>query len=235
MTTPNHSNLIATVESYLSPFLTVGTTISNDPSAPALHLIPSSTLTKLRNVGPARVKDMRQLGHSKQIVSHISIPATAQACARLNDALYMAIRLNADKYAALALLPSGPGDGKEAATELQRCVTKYRFVGGVVAFSRGGEGDGSLDDASFEELWAMAEKYRVPVALREMWPTVSEVSSALSFQQLRRREEGDKLIDTLASQIPAQPPRLRHRALDNTNAHHPYLSPNLTPLPLINF
>ncbi|KAF1841175.1 uncharacterized protein K460DRAFT_410565 [Cucurbitaria berberidis CBS 394.84] len=175
MTTTNSSNLIATVESYLSPSLTVGTALPNDLAAPALHLIPSSTLTKLRTFGPARVKDMRSLGHAKQIVSHISIPATAQTCAKFNDALYAAIRLNAEKFSALALLPSGAGEGKEAARELQRCIVKYRFVGGVIGLRSGSEGEGSLVEGSFEELWDTAEKYRVPIALREMWPAGSEL------------------------------------------------------------
>ena len=195
MTTANPSNLIAAVESYLSPSLSVGTTISNDPSAPALHLIPSSTLTKLRNVGPARVKDMRTLGHSKQIVSHIAITATAQTCTKLNDTLYAAIRLNPEKFAALALLPSGEGDGKEAAKELQRCIIKYRFAGGVVGLRRGG---GSLDDNSFEDLWFMAEKYRVPIALKEIWPAGSEVSRQSHSSRLRERR-GERTDDQYSS------------------------------------
>ncbi|CAO2650763.1 Nn.00g020550.m01.CDS01 [Neocucurbitaria sp. VM-36] len=167
--------LIACAESYLSPSLLVEPSTSNDPSAPALHLIPSATHTKLRNLGPARVKDMRMLGQIKQIISHIPIAATAQTCTKINDAVYAANRLNADKFIALALLPSSVGDGKEAARELQRCITKYRFVGGVVGLSRGTEGAGGLGDGSFEELWSTAEKLRVPIALREMWPAQSEL------------------------------------------------------------
>ncbi|KAJ4367289.1 hypothetical protein N0V83_006870 [Neocucurbitaria cava] len=173
-TTP--SNLIATVESYLSPTLAIQPSTSNDPSAPAFHLLPLTTQAKLRNFGPIRVKDMRALGHSKQIISHIPFPASALTCAKLNDALYAANRLNADKFVPLALLPSGAGEGKDAARELQKCITKYRFVGGVLGLGPGSSRSGNLDDRSFDELWALAEKYRVPVALREMWPIESELS-----------------------------------------------------------
>lgn len=165
--------LVACLESYINPALPIGTSLSTDANSPALHIIPSPTLAKLKNLGPARVKDMRTLGHSKQIVSHIPITATPATCAKFNDALYVAIQLNAGRFAALALLP---GEGKEAAKELQRCVTKMRFVGGLVGL-RGGEGEALLD-GGFEELWSTAEKSRVPIALREMWPTGGEVCYA---------------------------------------------------------
>lgn len=174
------NNLIATIESYLSPSVSVSTSVSNGPSLPALDLITTSTLTKLKNLGPARIKDMRTLGQSKQIVSHMPIVATPQACARSNDSLHAAIYLHADKYAALALLPSAKGGGQDAARELQRCVAKYRFVGGVVGLQHQSGGEGCSIDGSYEELWAMAVKFRVPIALREIWPVGSEVSFRLS-------------------------------------------------------
>ncbi|KAF2030102.1 amidohydrolase 2 [Setomelanomma holmii] len=164
-------NLIACLESYINPALPIGTSLSNDPSAPALHILPSSTLSKLKNVGPARAKDMRSLGHSRQILSHIPVPANATACAKFNDALYASIQLNSEKLEALAMLPAN--DGREAARELARCVGKGRFVGGVLGVGTGGVG---LLDEGFEEVWSVAEKYRVPVVLREMWPSSAELA-----------------------------------------------------------
>jgi predicted TIM-barrel fold metal-dependent hydrolase len=123
---------------------------------------------KLRNLSAGRVKDMRTLGHSKQILSHIPIDAPPQVCAKHNDAIHTAIVMNGEKFAAMAMLPT---DGKEAAKELARCVGRYRFVGGVLGLSRGL----ALDDEGFEELWNTAEKYRVPVCLRAMWSLGSEV------------------------------------------------------------
>jgi predicted TIM-barrel fold metal-dependent hydrolase len=162
---------IACLESYISPSLPIGTSLSTDTTAPALHLLPTSTLSKLKNVGPARVKDMRTLGHSKQILSHIPVNASPPTCAKFNDALFTAIQLNGDKLAALAILPAA---SKEAAKELQRCVIKYKFVGGVLALSPDGHGGVSMG-SGLEELWGMAEKYRVPIMLRDMWPVGDEV------------------------------------------------------------
>ena len=188
------ATLIASLESYINPAVPVGTSLSTDATAPALHIIPSPTLAKLKNLGPARVKDMRNLGHSKQVVSHVPIAANLATCVKFNDALYTAIQMNMEKFVALALLP---GDGKDAAKELQRCVTKMKFVGGVV-------GARSLDaaallDSGYEELWATAEKYRVPIALRELWPTGAEVR-CLTFLQ---RQKGSTDI---SSSQPTNPP-----------------------------
>lgn len=93
---------------------------------------------------------------------------------RCNDALYAALRLHSDKFSGLALLPGGEGEGRDAARELQRCVVKYGFVGGVVGVTRGSlEAQGLV---GFEVLWDMAVRCGVSVALREVWPVVGEVS-----------------------------------------------------------
>lgn len=167
----NSPSPIACLESYVNPSLTIGTSFFNDATVPALHLLPSTTLSRLKNVGPARVKDMRALGQSMQILSHIPITANASTCTRYNDALFAAIQLNSDKFAALAILPV---DGKEAARELQRCVTKMRFVGGVVGVQPDGRGGAALGN-ELDDLWSMADRFRVPIMLRDLWPVGAEV------------------------------------------------------------
>lgn len=112
-------NLMAASESYLCPAIPIESSTSHHTSLPALHLIPSSTLAKLRNVGPARIKDMRALNQSKQIISHIPISASPQTCAKINDALHAAMHLSTNRFAALALLPSETGQGNEAASTLR--------------------------------------------------------------------------------------------------------------------
>ncbi|KAH8727481.1 hypothetical protein GQ44DRAFT_611404 [Phaeosphaeriaceae sp. PMI808] len=169
-TTPSTS-LVACLESYLSPAIPIGASISSDTSSPALHILPNSTLSKLRNLGSARAKDMRRLGHSKQILSHIPVSASLATCVKFNDAMFAATQLDAEKFAALALLPR---DGREASRELQRCITKMKFVGGVIGLKRD-EGSAGLLDDGYEEVWVMAEKYRVPIVLREKWPTGDEL------------------------------------------------------------
>lgn len=172
------TNLIATVESYLCPSLPVRSSASKDLSLPALHLLPLPTLQKLRNAGPTRAKDLRALGQSKQILSHVPIMASPQTCAKFNDTLYSTTQLNTDKLSAFALLPTGTGQGNEAAKELQRCISKYKFVGGMLGLRRN---KASAFDESFDLLWSSAEKYRVPIALREQWPTASDVDRFFSI------------------------------------------------------
>ncbi|KAI4924934.1 uncharacterized protein J4E92_006971 [Alternaria infectoria] len=167
MTTTTAASLIASLESHLAPTL-VFTSPPTSPSQPSLHLIAQATLTKLRNIGPGRVKDMRTLGHSKQIISHIPIAAAPPICSKINDTMHSAVIMNGEKVAALSMLPS---EGKEAAKELARCVGKMKFVGGCIGMSR----NIKLEEAEWEDLWDVAERYRVPILLREMWPVGSEI------------------------------------------------------------
>ncbi|KAF2632290.1 hypothetical protein BU25DRAFT_331372 [Macroventuria anomochaeta] len=168
MSTPTSTAppLIACLESFLSPTLN----IQAAPSSPALQLLPPATLSKLRNLGHPRSRDMRALGQTTQILSHIPVSATPQICMKLNDALDTGTRMQNDKMVALALLPSGKGEGREAAGELQRCVTKLKFVGGVVAVGSG------LEDRSFEEVWNIAQRFGVPIVLREGCPTDDQIA-----------------------------------------------------------
>lgn len=163
--------LVACLESFLSPAFI----IPPSPSSPALHHLPAPALAKLKNLSHARIRDMRHLGQTIQVISHIPVSVTPQMCSKLNDALEPGTRLQGDKLVALALLPGGPGEGGEAAVELQRCVTKMKFAGGVIAMGRGGEGE------SFEEVWSAAQRLGVPIVLREEWP---------SGDQVRRRPSG---------------------------------------------
>jgi hypothetical protein len=167
MATTNATNLIACLESCLSPAHAF-TYPPTDASQPALHLLPPTTVMKLRNLTSGRTKDMRTLGQSKQILSHIPIAAAPQLCIKHNDAIQTAIVMNGEKFAAMAMLPA---DGKEAAKELARCVGKYKFAGGVLGLSR----NVRLDDGGFEELWDTAERFKVPITLRELWPASSQV------------------------------------------------------------
>ncbi|KAF1930835.1 uncharacterized protein M421DRAFT_57220 [Didymella exigua CBS 183.55] len=160
------SPVIACLESFLSPTLN----ILASPSLPALQLLTPPTLSKLRNLGHPRIRDARALGHTVQIISHIPFAATPQICMKLNDALDAGIRMQNDRMVALALLPSVPGEGSGAARELQRCVTKLKFVGGVVAAGRG------IEDGGFEEVWGVAQRLRVPVVLREGWPSGDQIA-----------------------------------------------------------
>ena len=165
--------LIACLESFLAPAPNIPVSLSS----PALHFLTPSTLSKLRNLGHPRIRDARALGHTTQVISHIPIDITPQMCMKLNEALDAGTRMHNDRLMGLALLPSGPDEGREAARELQRCVTKFKFVGGVVAAGRG------IEDRSYEEVWSTAQRFAVPIMLREDWPSADRVRCC----PLRRR------------------------------------------------
>jgi predicted TIM-barrel fold metal-dependent hydrolase len=186
---------IACLESYINPSHPIESSLVTNSSSPALHLLPSITVAKLRNVGPARVKDMRALGQSKQILSHIPIAATLATCTKCNDALFAAIQMNSERFAALAILPA---DDKDASKELQRCVTKMKFVGGVVGLRTDSQG-GIVLSTAYEELWDTADRYHVPIMLRTMWPVGSEVG-LLNYAILREFGKRGMLTDGHSSQ-----------------------------------
>ena len=169
--------LVACIESFLSPTIN----IPSSPSSPALQLLPTPTLAKLKNLSHARIRDMRHLGHTIQVISHIPISGTPQMCSKLNDALESGTRLQGDKLVALALLPGGPGKGGEAAAELQRCVTRMKFAGGVIAVGRG------VEDESFEEVRSAAQRLGVPIVLREDWPSGDQVCCRLAMRRYGSR------------------------------------------------
>jgi predicted TIM-barrel fold metal-dependent hydrolase len=84
--------------------------------------------------------------------------------------------MHRDAFAGLAVLPS---EGSEAAGELVRCVVRYGFVGGVMGVGRkrmdGDETEAEEGGKGWEEVWNIAEKYRVPILWRSKWPIGNEV------------------------------------------------------------
>jgi predicted TIM-barrel fold metal-dependent hydrolase len=160
--TTQQTPFVAVSESYLLP-------ANISPTETSIALIPAPTLSKLRNVGLPRIKDMRAAGVAIQIVSHMPVNANLQSCAKINDTLNAAICYSPDRFAAMALLPTA--DGREAAWELRRCVTKYKFVGGVLGL----QGNMAIGTKILEELWGVAEQYRVPIVLKEIWPSLEQV------------------------------------------------------------
>lgn len=165
--------LIAVEEYYLSAVVPLA---SHPNDEPALHLIPETTRARLRNLGASRARDMRAHNTTLQILSHVPIDTSLRTCQKLNDALHAAIVMYPDRYAAMALLPCW--GAKEAASELQRCVDKYKFVGGILGYRRGGWDERQYDAQAFEELWAVAARYKVPIALRPLFPSMNQVSDS---------------------------------------------------------
>lgn len=103
-------------------------------TSPALDHVLIGSLVKLKALGPARIKDMKAAGISKQIVSHLPFDISLRLCKTVNNALHQMIRFGPDQYRGLALLPAAMNSvsGVEVAKELERAVTEYQFVGGVL-------------------------------------------------------------------------------------------------------
>ncbi|KAH7130618.1 hypothetical protein B0J11DRAFT_256900 [Dendryphion nanum] len=169
--------LISTSEFYLSP----DPLTTRDPSTqPALNLISHNILTKLKNIGPARIRDLRRPHDTNlQILSHIPVDVSPSTCRRLNDTLASQIHFHPDRFAALALLSTW--DPKEAAAELVRCVARKKCVGGMLVFGaegmQGMQGNGKVWDREMDAVWSVAERFNVPVALRVMFPTRGQVNT----------------------------------------------------------
>lgn len=177
MSTPRIQTLIATSEFYLSPSL--DNTLASSATS-IFATIPAPMLTKLKASVPSRLRDMRSSGTALRILSHVPIDCTPKACQRVNDMIHSSILTNPDRFAAMAFLPSS--DPKEAANELQRCVTRYKFVGGMLVFRRDGEHDVNREE--WDALWTMAEKYKVPIALQPALPGQDQVQNQSVYYEI---------------------------------------------------
>jgi predicted TIM-barrel fold metal-dependent hydrolase len=86
-------------------------------------------------------------------------------CAANNDWLASFCAADPSRLIGVALLPQQ--DPELAVVELERCVEQHGFVGGVIRPNR--IAGLSVDDASFEPLWAAAAALDVPIVLHEAY------------------------------------------------------------------
>jgi predicted TIM-barrel fold metal-dependent hydrolase len=91
-------------------------------------------------------------------------PAAA-LCAANNDWLAAYCSTDPSRLIGVALLPQQ--DPALAVAELERCVDRYGFVGGVIRPNR--IAGRTVDDAAFEPLWAAAAQLDVPIVLHEAY------------------------------------------------------------------
>ncbi|KAF2189763.1 hypothetical protein K469DRAFT_683157 [Zopfia rhizophila CBS 207.26] len=82
---------IAVEEFYLSPEANTTCALPDDP---VISVIPSAILSKLKNVGFPRIRDMRSTSVSMQVLSHLPIAATTKRCQKINNMLHSAIPTN---------------------------------------------------------------------------------------------------------------------------------------------
>src|SRR3954447_10188009 len=91
--------------------------------------------------------------------------AAAALCASYNDWLADYCATDPRRLIGVALLPQQ--EPKLAAAELERCVERHNFVGGVIRPNR--IAGRTIDDPSFDALWSAAAALDVPIVTHEAY------------------------------------------------------------------
>lgn len=127
---------------------------------------------RLDDLGALRLKEMDEAGIDVQVISHGAPsvqklePETAVRLARqANDRLHAAVQANPKRFAGFGALPTP--DPKAAADELERCVTKLGFKGGMVHGLTNGL---FLDDKRFWPIFERAQALDVPLYMHPAVP-----------------------------------------------------------------
>ena len=127
---------------------------------------------RLRDVADGRLADMDDQGVDVQVLSLASpgvqnLPAAeAVTVAReANNALAGVVRGNPGRFQALAAVPTP--EPEAAAAELERAVTELGFRGAMLY---GRTGDKLADAPEFDDLYAAAERLRVPLHFHPQTP-----------------------------------------------------------------
>ena len=133
----------------------------------------SGIVTRLQDIGDARLRDMDDTGIARQILSltspgvQVFDPATGTALAEsMNDQLAEAIRKHPDRFSGLAAI--APQNPAGAAKELERSVRKLGLKGAIINSHTQGQ---YLDDPKFWEIFAAAESLDAPVYLHPTTPS----------------------------------------------------------------
>jgi hypothetical protein len=128
---------------------------------------------RLEDIGQGRIEAMDAAGIDVSILSVVTpatqaLPATqAVALARdANDEAASAVRAYPERLRAFATLPTS--DPQAAAAELERCATQLGFVGAMV---HGRTGHRPLDDPAYDDLFAVAARWRQPVFIHPQIPS----------------------------------------------------------------
>ncbi|SFJ45791.1 hypothetical protein SAMN05421835_105328 [Amycolatopsis sacchari] len=129
-------------------------------------------MRRLRDVGEQRLADMDEQGIDVAVLSVTSPgvqnlpPADAVPVAReANDAMAEIVAAHPERYQAFATLPTPSPE--DAAAELERAVTQLGFRGAMV---NGRTGDKLADAPEFDDLYATAERLRVPLHFHPQTP-----------------------------------------------------------------
>ncbi|MET9626180.1 amidohydrolase family protein [Lentzea sp. NPDC006480] len=129
-------------------------------------------MRRLRDVGDQRLADMDEQGIDVAVLSLASpgvqnLPADAavNVAREANDALAEIVAARPDRFQAFAAIPTSSPE--HAAAELERAVTQLGFPGAMLY---GRTGDKLADAPEFDDLYATAERLRVPLHFHPQAP-----------------------------------------------------------------
>ena len=129
-------------------------------------------MRRLDDLGELRIREMDEAGIDLQVLSENAPAAqalTADAALAMtrasNDILNEAILAHPDRFAGFATLPTP--DPKAAANELERCVARLGFKGGMIMGLTHGR---FLDEKEFVPIFERAVALDVPLYFHPSWP-----------------------------------------------------------------
>ncbi|GAA4943526.1 amidohydrolase family protein [Streptomonospora halophila] len=169
---PEELRIVGLEEHVVLPVLMEAWARAGLPQSPQLGYGDEPLARRLRDVGERRLADMDDQGVDVAVLS-LSTPgvqdlaaAEAAAVAReANDALADTVAANPQRFQALAAVPTP--DPEAAAAELERAVTRLGFRGAMLY---GRTGDRPADAPEFDDLYAVAERLRVPLHFHPQTP-----------------------------------------------------------------
>jgi aminocarboxymuconate-semialdehyde decarboxylase len=157
----------AFVQPHLDP-LTVSLVRFQSPETRAVNDKQEGDVRSRLTVMTERVADLDRMGVDMQLVMpspfqcYYTVPLdiAVQAAILVNDGLAEWVGRMPDRFIALGTAPMV--DGKEAAKELERCVTKLSFKGVQILTNVTGK---ELSDLDFAPFWAKAEQLGAVIAI----------------------------------------------------------------------
>ncbi|MEV8597786.1 amidohydrolase family protein [Streptomyces sp. NPDC052013] len=155
---------------------------SGVPELPNLGFGASPVARRLRDTSEARLAHMDDQGVDVAVLS-ISTPGVqnlpasdAVAVARdTNDELAQIVADRPDRFQAFAAIPTQSPSA--AAAELERAVTELGFPGAMIY---GRTGSKLADDPGYDELYAAAERLRVPLHFHPQMPVQAVIDAYYS-------------------------------------------------------
>ena len=164
--------IVALEEHVVLPVLLDAWAKAGVPQRPQLGYGDEPFAQRLRDVGDRRLADMDDQGVDVQVLSlaspgvqNLSATDAVTVARESNDALAAVIAGHPERFQALAAIPT-PDPGA-AAAELERAVTQLGFRGAMLY---GRTGNTLADAPEFDDLYATAERLRVPLHFHPQTP-----------------------------------------------------------------